>query len=212
MPDLKKNFIDGTEFPMIVQNYVGQGFLNSVYPDTIAELTATRALNHEMLLNAGFITFRNSAGSVPSGIIESVNVTFNATTGVNETINFTNVFNDNRIASYFPMPNVRRVDIGDSKAQRLANAKLARNALKEFNAAARAAGKKDQDKQLNERNAARALGDASTAMTAFKVDDVNDDIFNGDVLVVNMANEAATPLALDDGVDTELPERPFGVA
>jgi len=102
--DLKKTFVDGVEQPMLCRNFIEAGFINAVLPDEIAKEVAAGALNHEFISTAGHITFRTNAGFMPSGIVESVNVTFSAQQGVREQVNFTNQYNDERIPSFFTMP------------------------------------------------------------------------------------------------------------
>jgi len=103
-PELKRNYVDGVEQPLITMNFVDAGFINSILPLPIAQEIAARALFHEFLTTAGHVTFRTNAGFMPSGVIESVKVTFSGTTGIRETINFTNTYNDNRIPNFFPTP------------------------------------------------------------------------------------------------------------
>lgn len=100
-PDLRKSFIDEVEVPLLSQNILDEDFLNHVFADDIAKVIAQRLLSHEFITTAGHITFRGSAGFMPSGIIESVNVTFDAKTGTREVINFTNTLSDDRIPNFF---------------------------------------------------------------------------------------------------------------
>lgn len=99
--DLYQTFSMGEELAMIAKNQVAEGNIGNVKPREVAAQIAQRALNHEYITTAGHITFRTQAGFMCSGVIESVRVMFTAERGTQETINFTNIRNDDRVVSYF---------------------------------------------------------------------------------------------------------------
>lgn len=77
--------------------------------DKIAESIATMALLHEFISSSGNIVMKKSCGFLPTGIIESVAVTFDAKNGIQETINFSNSVNNEQTPVY-------RTDEGRTKA------------------------------------------------------------------------------------------------
>jgi hypothetical protein len=100
--ELKRFFSEFREVPMLARNFIEEDYISIVYADELANEIALRKLNHEMITTAGHITFRTNAGFMPSGIIDSISITFNARTGTQETINFTNILNDDRVPNFLP--------------------------------------------------------------------------------------------------------------
>jgi len=97
VPGLRKCFIDGVEVKMLTASLQEAGFTNNVFADDIARDIAERALAHQFITVAGHMTLKTNAGFMPSGIIDNVNVTFDSTRGTTETINFTNIRQDERV-------------------------------------------------------------------------------------------------------------------
>ena len=122
--DLRENFVDGVEVSLISRNHTDAGVVTTVKASEIAPEIAARELNHEYLTTAGHITFRTNAGFMPSGIIESIKVSFSARTGVNEVINFTNIRNDDRVPNFFEKERKTTV-VGDEELARLKDVKQA---------------------------------------------------------------------------------------
>lgn len=115
--ELKRFFSEFREVPMLARNFVEEDYISIVFADELANEIALRKLNHEIITTAGHITFRTNAGFMPSGIIDSVSVQFNARTGTQETINFTNILNDDRVPNYMPAQVTRGVK-GEAELRR----------------------------------------------------------------------------------------------
>lgn len=100
-PDLFRTFFeDGTEDVLATYNMRTQYVSGSkekdanLNVDQVAASIASMALMHEFLSTSGNIVFNSSCGFLPTGIIESVAVSFSAENGIQETTNFTNSVNN----------------------------------------------------------------------------------------------------------------------
>ncbi len=80
------------EIPLILPDYGQQA--DPLYADQAVKSIGQQMLWHENITTSGFISFKNIAGLLPDGLVDSVNITFDAKTGMTEAANFTTLLND----------------------------------------------------------------------------------------------------------------------
>jgi len=97
VPELRRRYIYGVEQSIMAVDFKTSSYDNDVYPNDIAREISEDALSHESITASGSLSFTTISGFYPSGIVDSVNITFDSKQGVNETINFTNAYNNDRI-------------------------------------------------------------------------------------------------------------------
>lgn len=184
--NLFKSFIYAQEQALITQNYPNSGFSNGVKANEIASQLAQRALNHEFLTTAGNIKFRTQAGFMASGIIESVETTFDSKSGTNETINFTNVQNDERNVSFFPtITRGRSWNKGEDELVRRRLQDEAKQILKEMNQNNKGNGaivaRDNLESSINRGRLAEVFGERNQAMLQVTT---AEDVADGEVVIV----------------------------
>lgn len=101
--NLHRAFVTGVEKYILAENFQQDlrraGVptpLNPVLAPYIANKIADMLLFHLAVTNTGSITFEDMAGMECDGIVESVNVVFNVTNGVTETVNFNSSIDYNK--------------------------------------------------------------------------------------------------------------------
>jgi hypothetical protein len=183
--DLRRNYIDGAEVALLLRNFVDAGLVSTVTADELAPEIATRELNHEYLTTAGHITFRTNAGFMPSGIIESIKVSFSARTGVREVINFTNIRNDDRLPNFFEKER-RTLAKSDEEVERERQQAEAKNNLQFLF--------KQQDDgaiQPDPLRIANAFGNNGNAAQVIVDKDNMPELVPGDILVLHEAGSSS---------------------
>jgi hypothetical protein len=100
---LYRAFVNNVEQTVLRENFrrdlkKGGKVLQSrpVMARDIAKRIATQLLMHQAITTSGNLTFRSIAGAMPDGIIDSVSVNFDAKSGIEEHVNFTSGFLDDR--------------------------------------------------------------------------------------------------------------------
>ncbi len=195
--EVKKCELDFEEVPFIAANFTEDGVASLLTAQTVAEEIANRFLNHEFISSSGHITFRTVAGYMPSGVIDSVNVSFDNQHGTREVINFSNVRNDPSIPTYIPLTR----DPSRSRAFQLERERLtesfqakeafeveARNALKDFNKGVQARDAKKEEENLDFLGISQNFGGNrnATQMTA-NYEDIPAQILIGDLIILGLS-------------------------
>jgi hypothetical protein len=190
--DLYNSYSDGALKPLLSENLKERGLVLTTSAEKVAKKIATAALNHEQMTSAGHIEFRASAGYMPSGIIDNVKVNFSARSGVRETINFTNMFNDERVPTFYKTPtrSNRRLRGEEELARKALNEFTTKKIIKEKNDGIKQkklgiANPSDNPNMLTEHQAFG--GDGNAAMVSIPVNVIGQDIADGDILVVDEA-------------------------
>jgi hypothetical protein len=99
--NLYKAAVNGEEVTVLKENFIenlkkdgspatGQ---SGVRADDLAKKIATQALFHQSIVSSGTMDFKDRAGFMPDGLIDSVTVSFSAQTGIEEVLNFSNSWN-----------------------------------------------------------------------------------------------------------------------
>lgn len=101
--NLYKAYVNNIEQSVLAENYrrdikkKGQQIVPvPVKADDIAKRIATQLLFHKAITISGNLAYEELTGAVPDGIIDSVNVTYSAETGIGESVNYTSGLNDDR--------------------------------------------------------------------------------------------------------------------
>lgn len=194
--EIRKCTLDFEEVPFVAANFTEEGLASLLEADDVAEAIAQRFLNHEIISSSGHIAFRTVAGYMPSGIIDSVNVTFDNSRGVREVINFSNVRNDPSIPTYIPMSRTVNPSNAYQKWQRDAGKESfrvreafqaeANEAMKNFNKAAQARDAHTEEENVDHLGIAQNFGgNRNAAEIAVKVKNMPAQILNGDVLILD---------------------------
>lgn len=97
--NLYKGFLDGKEVFMLRENYIADMAktgakvdARGIMADDMAKSIATQMLAHENVTKSGSLDFEDRTGMTPDGIIETVSVSFDASSGVRETVSFSNTY------------------------------------------------------------------------------------------------------------------------
>lgn len=191
--EIRKCTLDFEEVPFVAANFTEEGLASLLEADDVAEAIAQRFLNHEIISSSGHIAFRTVAGYMPSGIIDSVNITFDASRGVREVINFSNVRNDPSIPTYIPMSRTVNpkyqwmANLGkESFMVREAFQAEANEAMKNFNKAVQARDIPKEEENVDFLGMAQNFGGNRNAIEfGIRAADIPEQFLNGDVIVLD---------------------------
>jgi hypothetical protein len=105
------------ELPLLAPDYGAQA--SAAYADEILTAFAKQMLFHEFITTAGHITFDEIAGLMPDGLIDSVQMNFDANEGVTETANLTSTINDSEVYErYRPLGRASKIT-GEEELKRM---------------------------------------------------------------------------------------------
>lgn len=167
---------------------------SNLYVDEVAQQIAIQELNHEFITSAGHITFRGNAGFTPSGLIDSVRVTFDSKagrSGTREVINFTNVKTDERVNRIIKIERKTKV-VGELEIYQERMKEWIKEAIKDIN------NNVGNNKALNpaldnaQVNVQAAIGKDGVANVKVDMDDLGDDevLEAGELIFVKSSTSA----------------------
>lgn len=140
--NLRKQFLNGKEVQMLAQNFLdipGTGGARPSYGpgkvDAIADQIAQQYLYHKKITTSGSLTFYDTCGMTPDGVIDSVQVTWHPKDGIREMINFSD---ENHRDLELVLPTVLRVSFRQDQEEKTLKDRLHAIALASLKDAKRA--------------------------------------------------------------------------